>query len=70
MKVIVEGNINARAWWVGRKAMCDGCGRVVELERGDDDRADWFWNHSANEVRVDCPTCKGMMTVRKGGKHV
>lgn len=57
MKIIKSGNTNCAIWWEGMNLSCPNCGRIVQLERNDDNLAEWTWCE-ANRVAVYCPNCR------------
>ena len=63
MIVINNGRGDGNKWWVGCQMECLWCGRVVELEKGDDRHACWIptCSNDADVVAVVCETCGGTM---------
>jgi hypothetical protein len=60
MKVILGGAKNRKPWWEGKLLECEQCGQVVQLERGDEDRADTVLE--ANEkITMRCGVCETLM---------
>ncbi len=57
MKIIKEGSAQIGKWWVGLILTCPTCGRVVELEEGDDMMADWEPTEP-NQVKIYCDNCR------------
>ena len=60
MKVIDEGKVNWRPWWLGRCMTCSECGRVVQLELKDDQRANWMPTQE-DRVTIACERCGNMV---------
>ena len=56
MKVVTEGQDSWSPWWVGQLMTCSECGRVVELEDGDERRADWMPTQE-DRVVIACVRC-------------
>jgi hypothetical protein len=65
MKVLVEGRKEVKPWWIGQRVRCRDCGRMVELEAGDQERIAWIQTQSSSEVKVYCETCTGVMTLKR-----
>lgn len=65
MKVIEEGKKDVTAWWVGQVARCRDCGRKVELEHGDEWRAEWQPAWRGGEVSFSCSNCGNIVTLKR-----
>ncbi len=64
MKIINEGDSSRFTWYVGRRITCDECGFIGECEEDE-----WQNIHTAScdarEVRIACPTCKTIMSIKR-----
>ena len=65
MKVVEFGKRDWRQWWVGLRLACVNCGRVVELEMGDDERESWRpikgFAQPEDRVTMICERCGAML---------
>ena len=55
MKILQEGNKDARNWWVGKTLRCQYCCQVVALEAGDEE-CSGVWV-TVEDVTVQCSNC-------------
>ena len=56
MKIIKIGTV--KPWWIGKEATCSGCGKVVELEEGDQRTEFLALLHSGTTTEVWCRECQ------------
>lgn len=56
MKILSSGLIKNKLWWVGKKAKCDQCFAVVELESAD--KVNDYTNKDPASIHFNCPECK------------
>jgi RNase P subunit RPR2 len=67
MKVIDEGHSYWKPWWVGKRATCEECGRVYELEEGDEAIVEWGKGKD-QAVTIECDRCGGFVMLYREKK--
>jgi len=56
MITVANGQGSPLHWWVGKKVTCSHCGRIVQLEVGDDNHPACI-GHSASFFEIECQQC-------------
>jgi hypothetical protein len=56
MKVVRDCVEKKLPWWVGEKVECFACGRIIQLELGDQ-KLSWCTLIDNNEVWIHCQKC-------------
>jgi hypothetical protein len=62
MKIVDAGDTRWLKWWVGKPGECQTCKRMVVLEEGDPDRAD-FISMNRDGILFQCPNCHDVIEV-------
>jgi hypothetical protein len=53
-------------WWVGRGAVCEACGQLVELELEDQARSYWLpVLDPASRAAFECGNCHAIVELKK-----
>ena len=66
---IIKDNKNWKLWWIGIQVTCSECGRIVELDDGDQNAYWWMVTNKRDRICIMCCECRQIIEVSRNDKH-